>query len=221
MRIEERNYSSKQFRPAPKVFKSQELDLLTIVTAWGEGNSTESISNEVSKFLFAAQGDFEATSPFEFNSALSKDSNSLRMATLISNDMVYRSENKDDIRSCYEMIVLFKNKNQLSWVQVGNPNLILLRDTLIPLSFTPPSIESVNLRSIALPSQFFGTEMHCYFQIGTIELKENDKLLLFTENKLSAENWALPPVDWNLNSFIKNQIKFNSDNPFWMGLINL
>lgn len=221
MKIEERNYNSKLYRPLPKVFKSQELDLLTIVTSWGEGASAENISGEVSKFIFAAQGDFEATSPFEFNSALSKDSNNLRMATLISNDMVYRSENKDDIRTCYEMIVLFKNKNQLSWVQVGSPNLILLRDSLVPLSFSAPPFESSDNKSITLPSQYFGTEMHCNFQVGTIEVKPTDKFLLFTENKLAAENWQLSIAEWNLNNFIKNQIKSNSENPFWMGLISL
>lgn len=221
MKIEERNYNTKQFRPAPKIYKSNEMDLITIITSWGEGGLTENINNEISKFIFAAQGDFEATSPFEFNSALSKDSNNLRMATLIANDMIYRSENRDDLRTCYEMIVLFKKKNQLSWVQVGNPNLVLLRDLVTPLSFSPPPGESCEGKVISLPNQFFGTEMHCYFQVGTIEIKENDKLLLFTENKLSPENWSLGASDWNLNTFVKNQIKFDNENPFWMSIVSL
>lgn len=221
MKIEERNYNTKQFRPTPKIYKSNEMDLITIVTAWGEGGLAENINNEISKFIFAAQGDFEATSPFEFNSALSKDSNNLRMATLIANDMIYRSENRDDLHTCYEMIVLFKKKNQLSWVQVGNPNLVLLRDLATPLSFSPPPSTSYESKVISLPNQFFGTEMHCYFQVGTIEIKETDKLLLFTENKLSPENWTLKSSEWNLNTFVKNQIKFDDENPFWMAIVNL
>lgn len=221
MKIIERSYNTKLFRPAPMIFKNQEMDLLIITTSWGEGGMKDIINAEISKFLFAAQGDFEVTSPFEFNSSLTKDSNSLRMATLISNDMIYRSENKEDIKSCYEILVLLKNKNQLSWVQVGNPNAVLIREDLIPISFAPPAIIPKQEKSIALPNQFFGTEMHCHFQVGTIEVQDNDKLLLFSENVLAPESWTLQKEKRDLNSFVKNQIKYNSESPFWMGIVSL
>ena len=221
MRIEEKNYNTKLVRPAPFVFQSQSMDLLIILTSWGEGKMKEVITNDIEKFLFAAQGDFEATSPFEYNLALTKDSNSLRMATLIANDQVYRSENNSELRTCYEILVLLKNKFQLSWVQVGNPNVILLSDDPIPITFSPPAMKPKKESSLSLPGQFLGTEMHCHFQVGTVEIQEGDKLLLFSDNSLSPSSWILNKKDSTLDSFVKSQIKHHSENPFWMGLVSL
>ncbi|MCB0368328.1 MAG: hypothetical protein KDD45_02540 [Bdellovibrionales bacterium] len=221
MEIQEQNYSTKLLRPAPSIYKSSDLELISIVTAWGDGESKENINSEINKFLFAAKGDFEVTSPFEFNLSLTKDSNSLRMATLIANDNVYRTENKDDIKTCYELLILFKNKNQLSWLQVGNPNIILLRDGVTPVSYGPPTLQSKDKKNILLPSQFFGIEMHCYFQVGSMEIQDNDRLLLFTGNDLAPESWSLRGEEQSLGRFFKNQIKFKSDNPFWMATVRV
>lgn len=219
MEIIEKSYSGKHFKPAPKVYQSQDQELMSIITTWGEGVQRESIHTELSKFIFAAQGDFEVTTPFEFNTALSKDSNSLRMAALISNDYLYRAENKDDIRTCYEILILFKNKNTLSWLQIGNPNVILVRNNLIPISFSTGT-DSKSFNSLILPNQFYGIDMHCHFQVGSIELLEGDKILLCNNSILSPENWGLNNKS-GLDVFFKNQIKFNSEIPFWMGMINL
>ncbi len=90
MQITERSYNSKLYRPSPVIYKSHEMELIMVVTPWGEGEMRENINSEISKFIFAAQGDFEVTTPFEYNSSLTKDGNNLRMAILLASSDWYK-----------------------------------------------------------------------------------------------------------------------------------
>ncbi|MBL7545711.1 MAG: hypothetical protein JNL11_17965 [Bdellovibrionaceae bacterium] len=220
MKFKERNYSTQIIRPKPTILKSSELDLLVIMTCWGESTFKDRVFEEIQKFVFAAEGDVEVTSPFEMNTYLSRDCNFLRMCALLINDLIYRGENRDVFTSCYELTILFRKKKKLSWVQVGSPNLYLYHDRLIPLSVAVPSIHSSSENTLALPQQYLGTEMHCHFQLGEVTVDPSQKLLLCTESSLHKDTWSIKKDDFTIENAFKNQIQLDPDSPFWMAMID-
>jgi hypothetical protein len=220
VKIQERNYSTSVIKPRPVVFQSPDLNMIVVMTSWGESNFKDRIFEEIQKFVFAAEGDVEVTSPFEMNTYLSRDCNFLRMCTLLINDLVYRGENRDSYKSCYELTILYKKDRKLSWVQVGTPNLFLFNDRLIPLSVAVPLSQSESAGALALPQQYLGTEMHCHFQLGEITVDSSQKVLLFSESCLYKDIWALPATDFTMDHLLKSQIQLDPDSPFWMAMID-
>lgn len=222
MRIEERSYSTKKIRPRPFISKGKDLDVIIALTTWGEGQLRDLIIDEINKFLFASQGDIEVTSPFETNTFLSRDCNLLRTAALIANDMVFRSENRDEYKSCYELVVLMKNKSRLSWLQMGQPNVYLMgQQKIVPLTTTAPlSLKPDHLNSDLLPSQFLGSEMHCQFQLGDIQIQQTDRVFLHTDYILPAEIAKDYQSSCDFNTISNKLIQFSSDRPFWCGIVD-
>jgi hypothetical protein len=220
VKLHERNYSTKVIRPKPTVFHSPDLNMIVIMTCWGESGFKDRIFEEIQKFVFAAEGDVEVTSPFEMNTYLSRNCNFLRMCTLLINDLIYRGENRDSYKSCYELTILYKKDNKFSWVQVGSPNLFLFKNKLIPLSVSLPLAYSMTPNALPLPQQYLGTEMHCHFQLGEIVVDSNQKVLLFSETSLYQDSWALNATDFNLDRLMKNQIQLDPESPFWMAIID-
>lgn len=220
MKIQERNYSTKVIKPKPVVFQSPDQNMIVVMTCWGESGFKDRIFDEIQKFIFAAQGDIEVTSPFEMNTYLSRDCNFLRMGTLLINDLVFRGENKDSYQSCYELIIIYKNENRISWSQVGTPNLFLLNERLIPLSVSLPLNHSATEQALPLPQQYLGTEMHCHFQLGEIAVNSSHRLFLFNETSLNKDIWALSSTEFTMDQAIKSQIQFDPESPFWMAIID-
>lgn len=220
MIFHERNYSTSVIKPKPVVFQSPDLNMIVVMTCWGESGFKDRIFDEIQKFVFAAEGDVEVTSPFEMNTYLSRDCNFLRMCTLLVNDLIYRGENRDAYKSCYELTILYRKGKKLSWVQVGTPNLFLFKDRLIPLSVAVPLSHSPVAGALPLPQQYLGTEMHCHFQLGEIGIDSNQKLLLFNESCLYKDIWALERKDFTMDQLLKNQIQLDPDSPFWMAMID-
>jgi hypothetical protein len=194
--------------------------MIVIMTCWGESSFKERVFEEIQKFVFAAEGDVEVTSPFEMNTYLSRDCNFLRMSILLINDLIYRAENKDAYKSCYELTILYKKEKKLSWAQAGSPNLYLFKDKLLPLSVSLPLSYSSTPNVLPLPQQYLGTEMHCHFQLGEITVDADHKLLLFSESSLYKDVWGLNSKEFNIDQLVKNQIQLDPDSPFWMAMID-
>ncbi|MCK6598747.1 MAG: hypothetical protein L6Q37_10320, partial [Bdellovibrionaceae bacterium] len=73
------------------------------------------------------------------------------MATLITNDRIYRTENKNDIKTVYEMLILYKDKNLLSWLQIGSPHVLLMKDNLYPISCKTLATREKSNEHVPLP----------------------------------------------------------------------
>lgn len=220
MKIEERNYSTKVIKPKPVVFHSPDFNLVVVMTCWGDSAFKDRIFDEIQKFVFAAEGDIEVTSPFEMNTYLSRDCNFLRMGTLLINDLIYRGENRDTYQSCYELLILYRKDKKVCWSQVGTPNIYLFKEHLTPLSVSLPLNHSVTTQALSLPQQYLGTELHCYFQLGEITVDSSQKLLLFNESILHKDIWALSADEFTMERALKSQIQFDPESPFWMAMID-
>ena len=153
MKLHDRSYSTKVLRPKPIVHQQDDGGLIVVATSWGLAEHAQHAMDEVVKYVNSAQADVEVTSPFDFLTALTDEVNYLRTALLITNDMLYRGENKSEYFSGVEILALFKRGPQVAWAHVGHPSVFIQRhgQRLQPLSMGLDLSAEVSGGDSALP----------------------------------------------------------------------
>jgi hypothetical protein len=225
MKLQERSYSSKNYRPKPFVHIEADNSLLVVAISWGEFEHAQSTAEDIAKYLIAARGDVEVTTPFEFMRSLSDQANHARIATLIANESLYRSINKSSYVSGVEVLVLSKKGQQLSWAQVGGPHLLLKRSgrPLIPLA---PSYDHAFETLITgelvapLPSKFLGVDPHCAIHSGDLNISSQDQIVLLASSMIPQELWTQHGL-LDLQKITHVLSTADADMPFWLGLVEV
>lgn len=226
MKLQERSYSSQLFRPKPVIHAESDGSLLVVATSWGEPEHANKAIEEVVKYVTAARGDVEVTSPFEFMTVLSDQANYLRIGVLIANDMLYRAENKAEYVSGVELLVLSHQGSQLAWAQVGAPHVLLQRKSrpVSPLAVCYDHSFEIGLRgekSVApLPSHMAGLDPSCNIVSGDLQVQEGDRLVLLSSSQLPSSLWTSQSSS-DLQSITKSMIEVDADQPFWLGLVDI
>lgn len=225
MKIVERSYSSKIFRPKPLIFSQSDGSLIVVVTPWGQPEHAQKVMDEIVNYVSATSGDVEVTSPFEFLTCLSDDANYLRTSLLIANDQLYRSENKNEYLSGVEAVVLMKNKQKVSWAQIGSPHILIKKTNM---SLTPYAIDfdlsfdlTKNNNLLApLPGKLLGIDRSCQISCGDINVDDGDQLLLLSSSLLPAALWVACSDGVDLDKVTKAMVSEQAEMPFWAGLIS-
>lgn len=222
MKLLERSYSGKIIRPKPHLHQEEDGSLLVIATAWGDPEQAAIVVDEIAKYVNAAREDVEVTSPFEFLTCLSDEANYPRIATLIANDQLYRSENRNEYKGGVEVLTLYKKGKQLAWAQIGNPSLFLKRgsQSLLPLSVSTDLSAQINSSFPPLPSDVLGLERTCNIRSGHVLIMPGDQLVLLASagipDSLLGVNQTL-----DLSSITNQMIQENSERPFWLGIVSV
>lgn len=225
MKIQARSYSSKLFRPKPHVHLEDDGSLLVIATSWGQPEHAALVADEIVKYVTAARGDVEVTSPFEIVPALSREANHLRIGTLIANEILYRGENKAQYLSGVEVLAVGRQGTQLAWAQVGAPHLLLRRQgrPLVPLATSFDHSFELSLagqHESPLPSRLLGVDPSCHISSGDLQVSENDLLVLLASSMVPPALWTVSgPYD--LQILTKHLVENDPDAPFWLALIDL
>lgn len=208
-------------RPKPLCYMSEEKDLMIACTSWGAPEHAEKAIEEISKYVQSAKADVEVTSPFEFMPCLSSEVNYLRTSLLITNEFLYRSENKTEYAAGLEVLVLFKRGRQLAWAQVGGPSLLIQRNGK---SVQPLSV-SMDLASDALgvlppiPRNLLGIDRSCIIEVGHTSFEENDQLIMLSSSLISTHLWKRSQERLDLPQITQLMIQENAESPFWLGLL--
>lgn len=225
MKIQDRSYSGKTFRPKPLIHTEDDGSLIVVATAWGQPEHAQRAVEEVVKYVTAAKSDVEVTSPFEFLTCLSDEVNYVRTSILIANDILYRGENRNEYVSGVELLALFKRGPQLAWAQVGCPSLFIQRphQGLQPLSIGQDmSAEMSAEESLPpLPSQLLGLDPTCYVQCGHTYVTEQDRLVLLASTTVAAGIWVPSHEELQLNSVTQRMIQDGPETPFWLGVVGM
>lgn len=225
MKLQERSYSSKVFRPKPHIHVEGDGQLLVIATSWGQPEHAALVADEIAKYVTAARGDVEVTSPFEFLTCLSSEANHLRIGMLIANDVLYRGENKAEYVSGVEVLALSRKESQIAWAQVGAPHLMIRRPgrPLTPLATSFDHSFELTLkgqRPSPLPSRLLGVDPSCNIACGDLLAGQDDLLVLLSSSGMPSSLWTAPgPFD--LQNLTSHLIRDDADAPFWLGLIDL
>jgi hypothetical protein len=224
MIMNQRSYGGKLFRPKPVIH--EEENLLVLATCWGVGDNTNRVVEEISKYVNAAIGDVEVTSPFEYVTSLSKEANYLRVATLLANDLVFRGENRSEYNSGYEVLILLKSHEQVTWAHVGGPHLLLKKSQrpLVPVLTQfdlSTELSTPNVVLPPLPSRLLGMDSSCQIICGDVTLAKDDQLVLTSSSQLPSAFWLesqKAPV--NLEKVTNWMSKDNPEMPFWIATVN-
>jgi len=226
MRLEERSYSSKLYRPRPAIYVEPDGSFIVITTSWGDPELGQKVNEDVTKYIQAAKADVEVTSPFEFLTSLTSEANYLRIATLISNEAMYRSSNKSEYVAGVETLLLLRKGSQIAYAQVGSPHLLIQKKdrVVVPVSVTieagfEMSNEDQDLLP-PLPQALVGIDSNLNIRAGDFRAENGDRLILY-----SGGVW--PKTLWNsnqesdLHQLTQKMVQMNPESPFWLGIVNL
>lgn len=225
MHIQERSYSAKTFRPKPYIHMEPDGSLLVVATSWGRAEHAQMTAEEVAKYVSAAQGDVEVTSPFEFLTCLSDGANHLRIGLLIANEFLYRGENKNEYQCGVEVLAISRKGSQVAWAQVGSPHVLLNRQgrPLVPLSTVFDHSFEMSLsgrKASPLPSHFLGVDPTCNVMCGDLQATSRDSLILLASSLLPPSLWTTTGA-FDLLSVTQRMISEDPESPFWLGHVVL
>jgi hypothetical protein len=221
--MESRSFSGKMMRPAPEVHIESDGSFGAIVTPWGARSSVKRTIETLSDFILSAKNDMEATSPFQKLTCLSGPANTLRAAVMLTNDILYREENKNEYLGGIELLAFSQTGHEISFVQVGQPQILLHRKNT-PLILIGPqfdlSIEWSRATKPAppLPQNILGLHRTSNFSVTSFKPLPGDEFLLISRSRLPAAILQLPSAKINVDEVSRILAADDPDQPFWVGL---
>lgn len=154
--------------------------LLQVFSNWGDPGGADVVFDEVNRYVSAAAADIEVTSPFEFVPQHSSAANALRIGGMLANELLFRAKNKNEYSFGGELVALFLKNNQLSWLQIGLPQIWIYRGNtgeIQPIAVSRNFCLEPN-SLLDLPSELLGTEPSIYPRVGQIFIAPEDSLIL-------------------------------------------
>ncbi|HEY8269328.1 MAG TPA: hypothetical protein VIG33_00445 [Pseudobdellovibrionaceae bacterium] len=224
MRIEERSYSTKIVRPRPAIYIEPDGSFIVISTSWGDPEHGLKVNDDIAKYIQAAKADVEVTSPFEFLTSLSVEANYLRIATLISNESLYRGSNKTEYQAGVETLLLLRKGSLMAYAQVGSPHLLIQKKNQLvtPISVGFEAVlemsgEDQDLLS-PLPQSLLGIDGNVNVRTGDFRIDESDRLLLYGGSVWPKSLWS---PDCDFQQLTQKLVQASPESPFWLGVVSL
>lgn len=226
MKIVERSYSGRIFRPRPEIHCDLNGGLCIVATPWGPRQAAKKVINSIVDYFHSTSEDEEVTSPFQKMTCLSAVANNLRVSIMLANDLIYREENRSEYTVGVELFVAAQHEHELVWAQVGGPHLLLDRPTWDLTSLGSPVEHALNYstsdRLLApLPSQMLGTASTSNFMVQTLQFQSQDRLILVHRTVIPPRLLAVPRPLRTLQDMSQQMAQQSSDMPFWLGILDL
>ena len=224
MNLQERSYNGKFTRPRPEIHVEEQASLIIVATPWGARSGARRAIQAITDFYLSAMDDVEVTSPFQKLTCLSPTANSLRVAVMLANDIVYQEENRNEYLSGLEIFVGARTGQELSFVQLGFPQVFLDRDKANPVTtgcLTDLSLDfGPKTKSYPpLPNSLLGVHSTTAPTIRTLRLLESDRILLLSHSWIPAQFYSLDRDQRNLDSLSSSLSTNSPDEPFWAGIL--
>jgi hypothetical protein len=222
--FEERPYSGRTFRPRPEIYLDPQSNFLIVATPWGTRSAARKVIERMTDYIALAREDREATSPFQRLSCLSTAANNLRVAALLANEALFRDDNKQEYRTGVELFAGLLDEGEFSWLQSGNPQLLLSRKdrTLLPLgSQVDLSFDLSPGRELlpALPSQLVGLDSTLNLNINSFRARQGDRLVLLSHSHLPEVLFTVEGGHATLDQLSRNLANVHPDHAFWLGIL--
>lgn len=223
MKISDRSFGGKLFRPTPETHFEPDGSLCLVSTPWGHRGSGKKLNQSIVDFFHSAATDKEVTSPFQKLTCLSPQGNHLRTAIMLANDLIYREDNSGEYVSGIELFAAALHNQEFTWASVGQPHVLLVRGGLLYLLSVSAdaTIDSLINQggSVPLPHNMLGTYSTSNFGINSVKVIESDKILLISRATLPLALFQLPKGTQNLESVSLALAKDDEATPFWLGLL--
>ena len=216
-----RPYSGKQFRPTPEVHKDEKS--LIIATPWGQRDSAKKVIDQILNYLMVCNEDHEATTPFQRLSCLSASANNLRIAALLANENLYRVENNEEYKSGVELFAMVRSEGELVWLQIGQPQILLLRQNRSAISLGGSMDLAFDMSNEfdllpSLPNQLLGLDSSLNLTINSFRPQANDKILLLSHSQVPSEIYNIESQNLKLDQLSKTLSEREPQLAFWLGI---
>ena len=225
MQLTERSYGGKIFRPRPRIFLSDDKNLLVIATPWGPRRMADVFLERIAGEAQNPLSDPDLTILSTSNDIFNERENRLRLGLLNLHDDLREEFNSETLTSGLEILCLLRTHNKLCWFQVGAPFVGLVRDSHhlplyhpVDLSFDHSTADKI---LPPLPRNLFGFSSFSSLEQGHFMQKPGDRLLLISRSYVPQAVFSLPGEEMSLDSVTQLLAKDHEDQPFWLGLINL
>jgi hypothetical protein len=220
MYFEDRFFSGKLIRPRPLVYVDPNHNYLVILTAWGSTDSLNQILDNIKLHLQSVKQDDELTTPFQNILSLSNEANDLRVTTLMTNDLVFRSLNQDKYNVVVETCLINLKSKHVAWSQMGGPHLFLKKrnEGPQPISCFPES--RTDLIGFPVPVHFLGSEPTISPRNGDLYLDKGDEIILLSSSYIPTSIWSLKSES-NLADWTESLTSQSEEQPFWLGRLKL
>ena len=227
MQIEHRSFSSQIARPTPEVTQDEDLGFFSIITPWGKRSTAQRVAEIIKDYLINLRGDPDATSPFPRMTCLSTNANNLRIAAMLANEQIYREENHSDYNSGVEIFAISIDENELSWLQLGHPNIFLKRPQRglvplgshldLPMDVTPPNTSLYP----PLPNSVLGLDPTANFLVGSFIPQKEDQIIMVSRSYLPTQFYQSKTHDFSIKKMTQILANDNPEVAFWVGSLVL
>lgn len=226
MNFEQRSFSGKVFRPTPEVFKDEDLGLFIIATPWGARNAATKAIEVIKDYIGLLKGDSDITSPFPRLTCLSHNANNLRIAAMLANEQLYREDNSVEYLVGVELFAISIAQRELSWVQLGHPNIFLKRAQrgIVPLGSQldlAMDVSEGDKLLAPLPSSVLGLDVSANFLVGSFIPQKNDQLIMLSRSYLPKSFFLLKDNEYSMKKMSDSLVSDCEKTAFWMGNLKI
>ncbi|MCB0378459.1 MAG: hypothetical protein KDD33_08205 [Bdellovibrionales bacterium] len=224
LRLEERSYGGKKFRPKPLCYVDPTSNLLLCITSWGQQDIDKEIIDSIKSFLTLATEDSEITVPYARKQNLERKGNVLRMSVIMASEKIFKDYNQEEYSAGFEIFAAIQEGPQWTYVSCGQPSLILNRQNMgtIPVNQNL----DLNVQSVRtpltdpLPNQLLGLGQHPPIQYGNIRVHKTDKIALVSRSYLPNSFFTIHREDFNQDNITRALAEDHQDIPFWLAMVN-
>lgn len=226
--FQSRPYPGENSRPTPEILIDESTNSVFVVVPWGNREAAKKVIARMTEYLAFAAQDREATSPLPRLTCLSTSANNLRTAALLANDMIFREDNREEYRAGVELFAATLYHNELSWLQVGGPQLLLGRNaqSLLPLgSNIDLALDLRDWRSEvelpALPAQLLGLDANVNLTINSFRARAGDRLILLNHSQTPDITFSWKSDQLKMDDMVRLLARHSPRAAFWLGLLEI
>lgn len=225
LKIDQRSYGGKKFRPQTQLDFESSNNLLLCITAWGQHEIASRVSESIKSYITMATEDSEVTMLYQRKENLHTMGNTLRMAVIMASEKIYNEFNKEEYTTGFEIFAAVQDGPQWIYVSCGQPSLVIKRSNMgiVPLTQAIDLNVLTQKNSIQdpLPNTILGLGQHPPIQYGNLRLKKSDKLALISRTYLPNSFFQLENNQFNMDGISKALANDAQEVPFWLGFVNL
>ncbi len=218
MVLEQRSYSGHAFRPRPLIEELPAQKTLIVATSWGDPDHAQWVVDLIKEHLQLA-GNPDATRVGAYVPELSESGNLIRAAALFANEQLHLKENSKEYKAAVEIAIVTFEKQVLSWVQMGNPHLVLQTPQGMQPLVAQPDWASQLQQDTPLVCRALGLDRVCYPNCGSHRLQKNEKLILISRSTVPSRFYTLENPD--LVQCSSALVSDHEEAPFWLGVVSL
>ena len=226
MKLEQRCFNGKSFRPTPEVLINQDLQLFAIVTPWGPAFQTKKLLDFLVQNYESFCSDEEKTNVYTRLQSLSEEENVLRSLVLSCNEWVFNEQNESKEYSFgYELVCGNFKEGKVIFLQIGQPFIYLDRPG-ISLQSLGHVLDFSGIfsrgekRLPPLPSNLLGIYPDTHFSVFSLPVTKEDRLLFISRDFVPGSLLETARENRNLNDLVSLLSEENEESPLWLGLLS-